>query len=185
MCDFHSTAWRLLGQEIQCAHLPSNSHSESIEAAGWRVNEPNRTPFIFEAEWNGIGELPSDWGLIRNSGECPEKLTKRIRDHYAKLRDAISGGNHLTTYFSDVKKWHDVWSRAIENKVPVTLPSVFPGSIVLREGATLQADALTEVSGYIYVREGATLTAPKLEKSSSIDVQEGAKLIAPKLKRKI
>ena len=42
MCDFHSTAWRMSGQDIQVAHLPSNSHSGMIDAAGWRVNEPNR-----------------------------------------------------------------------------------------------------------------------------------------------
>ena len=49
MCDWHSTAWRLIGQEVQCAHKSNNSHAESIEEAGWRVNEPNRKTIIFEA----------------------------------------------------------------------------------------------------------------------------------------
>src|SRR5262245_54188892 len=58
MCDFHSTAWRLLGQTVEMCHLSCNSHSKAIEAAGWRVNKPNERVIVFEAEWSGKGGDP-------------------------------------------------------------------------------------------------------------------------------
>jgi RNase P/RNase MRP subunit p29 len=82
MCDFHSILGVALGDKFEIIHDPSNSHSGM---AGNLVNKPNRKPVIFEAEWNGEGEIPADGSLIRNSGECPERLTKRIRAHYLKL----------------------------------------------------------------------------------------------------
>lgn len=79
MCDFHSTAWRVLGQEIQMLHQSDNSHSNMIDKAGWRVNQPNRAPINFEAEWNCEGDMPKEGEFIRNFGECPELLVKKIR----------------------------------------------------------------------------------------------------------
>jgi hypothetical protein len=157
MCDFHSTAWRMIGQDIQCAHLPSNSHSESISAAGWRENEPNRATLIFEAEWSGEGELPSDSKLIRNFGECPEPMVKRIQEHYRRLKEAITTGKYLDTHFSDTKKWCDVWNVAIKNGAPVTLPAIFGGDLYVYGSAKL--DALTEVGGDLYVDGNAKLDA--------------------------
>jgi len=51
------------------------------------------------------------------------------------------------------------------------------GSIDVREGASLTANALTK-AGYVYVGEGASLTANALTKAGSIDVREGASLTA-------
>lgn len=52
--------------------------------------------------------------------------------------------------------------------------------IIVREGATLNAPNLTEVSGCVDVHEGGTLTAPNLtEVRGSVYVYEGATIIAP------
>src|SRR5579859_2435383 len=101
MCDFHSTIWRELGQEVQMFHLPSNSHSEMVQASSWRDNEPNRQTLIFEAEWNGQGEMPSPSRLIRNSGECPERVVNAIMRHYTKLSEALKFGKWFEKYFAD------------------------------------------------------------------------------------
>ena len=132
MCDFHSTCWRLLGQEIQVAHNQKNSHSGAIQEAGWRENEPNRRINVFEAEWNGIGEMPPDSKLIRNSDECPEKLVKAIRSHYIKLNEALTTGKHVLAggYFSS-EKWLDVLVAAVANGMSVAFPERVGGSLYL------------------------------------------------------
>ena len=108
MCEFHSTAWRVIGQDIQMAHLPANSHSEMIEAAGWRVNEPNRQAVVFEAEGTCEADVK-----IRQMEECPEKLVAAIKRHYRKLEKCQENGEGLRDgeYFSDSQKFSDVWSR--------------------------------------------------------------------------
>ena len=153
----------MIGQDIQCAHLPSNSHSESISAANWRENEPNRQTIIFEAEWSGSGDQPSDSVLIRNIGECPEPLVKRIREHYRRLKEAITTGKYLDTHFADTKKWCDVWNTAIKNGAPVTLPAIFEGSLYVYGSAKLDAPALTQVGGDLRVYSSAKLDAPALK----------------------
>ena len=132
MCDFHSTCWRLLGQEIQVAHNQKNSHSGAIQEAGWRENEPNRRINVFEAEWNGIGEMPPDSKLIRNSDECPEKLVKAIRSHYIKLNEALTTGKHVLAggYFSS-EKWVDVLSAVANRNMPVAFPEKVGGYLNL------------------------------------------------------
>lgn len=93
MCDFHSILGVALGENnFEIRHDKSNSHSGM---AGDIRNEPNRKTVIFEAEWNGQGDLPPDTKLIRNIGECPERLVKKIRDHYIKLKEALVNGKHL------------------------------------------------------------------------------------------
>jgi hypothetical protein len=173
MCDFHSTAWRLVGQDIQCAHLSTNSHSGMIKAAGWKENQPNRKIQIFEAEWDGVGDLPSDTRLIRNFGECPEKVRNQIRKHYQKLKEAITEGKHFDLYFADTEKWADVWNRAIANGVAVTLPKVFKGHLDVSGSAKLDAPALTEVGGSLDVSGSAKLDAPKLKRSDFFVPDQG------------
>ena len=110
MCNFHSTVWRLLGQEVQTAHTPDNSHTGMIEKAGWKVNQPNAAIVVFEAEWNGIGEVPPITKLIRNSGECPTQVERAVIEHYTKLRDFLASGKDWK-YFSVFEKYADVWAR--------------------------------------------------------------------------
>ena len=102
MCDFHSTAWRLIGQDVQMCHLPTNSHSEMIAEAKWRVNEPNRQIQVFEAEGTCEADVK-----IRQSGECPEKVMAAIKRHYRKLEECLKTGEGLRIgeYFSDTKKY--------------------------------------------------------------------------------
>ena len=186
MCDFHSTIWRLIGQDVQMFHLASNSHSEMVAASGWRENEPNRKVLVFEAEWNGAGEMPGDSRLVKsNFGECPDKVIKAIRKHCLKLKEALSEGKHFDKYFADAKVWGDVWTAAMRNGQNIDFSEVteFTVSIYVRQGATLTAPKLAK-SGSIDVQQGATLTAPELkEVSGSIYVRQGATLTAPKLKR--
>ncbi len=154
-----------------------------IEKAGWRVNEPNKKTVVFESEWDGEGDLPSATKLIRNHGDCPEQLEKRIVSHYRKLQEAIKDGKHLDSYFADTKKWADVWNKAIASGAPVTLPEVFEGDLYVSGSAKL--DALVKVGGYLYVYGSAKLDAPALkEVGGDLYVSGSAKLDAPKLKRK-
>ena len=200
MCNFHATVWRLFGQEIQMLHDGGNSHSNMIDTAKWRVNEPNRSVIIFEAEWNCEGEMPKDDKLIRNSDECPNTLLVAIRRHYQRVREAITTGRHLDTCFADTKKWDDVWCKAIAEGVAVTLPAVFEGNLDVYGSAQLDApaltkvggyfdvdvsaklDALTEVGGYLVVSGSAKLDAPALTKVGGyLFVDGSAKLDAPAL----
>ena len=193
----------MIGQDIQVAHLASNSHSEMIKSAGWRDNEPNRKILVFEAEWNGEGELPPDTKLIRNCGECPEKVKSRIKAHYQKLKEALETGRHLDGYFADADKWGDILTEAMNRGHAFDFSKVVSlgGTVYVREGATFTAPVLTkcgtvdvrkgatftapvlpEVSGYVDVREGATFTAPVLtEVSGYVNVMEGATFTAPVL----
>ncbi|MDB6027545.1 MAG: hypothetical protein JWM68_3768 [Verrucomicrobiales bacterium] len=165
MCDFHSTAWRLLGQEIQMAHDPNNSHSDMIDKAGWRVNQPHRPIVIFEAEWSGDGDVPSNGSLIRNSGECPEKLVAAIRRHYEKLKEAISEGKHLGTYFQEFEKYSDVWARVKALPEGVTFPAKcdyldLSSLTSLPEGVTFPAKCdYLDLRSLTSLPEGVTLPA--------------------------
>ena len=167
MCDFHSILGVAIGNEFTIHHDPDNSHSK-MGARLNLLNKPNRQPVIFEAEWNGEGDVPSDTILIRQCGECPKPLAKRIRAHYHKLKEALTEGKHLGKkgYFSNHEKYADVWTAAMSRGHMPDFSEVetFSGSVDVREGATLTAPALAEVSGSVVVREGATLTAPKLKR---------------------
>ena len=163
MCNFHSVLGIALSDKLEICHLPSNNHVDMAANCGHRglKNKPNRRPVIFEAEWDGKGPLPPDSVLIRQCDECPERLKNMIRSHYEKLKEALTGGKHLTPdgYFGDTLKYADVWSAAIEAGVPVTLPAVFRGDLDVAGAATLDAPALTEVGGDLVVHDSAHLVA--------------------------
>jgi hypothetical protein len=204
MCDFHSTAWRMLGQDIQVCHLPNNSHSEMIEAAGWKDNQPNRQTVVFEAEWSGEGKLPEAGAIIRNSGECPERLTRSIMSHYRKLKEALSEGKHLGRdgYFRDHKTWADVWRSAMHNGHMPDFTDVkeFSGYVNIEQGGSLTAPVLAKCGdvsiaqggsltapvlakcGYVSIAQGGSLTAPVLAKCGCVSIAQGGSLTAPKLK---
>ena len=111
MCDFHSTAWRLVGQDVQMCHLPSNSHSEMIDAAKWRVNEPNKRAVVFEAEWDCQGEIPAVAKLLKhNASECPPQVERAVVKYYKALQECILNGDHWKD-FSEFVKFSDVWAR--------------------------------------------------------------------------
>jgi hypothetical protein len=138
MCDFHSTAWRLIGEAPQMCHTPDNAHGKMIEAAGWKNNEhaPAISATVFEAEWDGKGQLPPDGRLVRNSGECPEKLMAAIRRHYEKLHDFLESGKDWK-YFCDFAKWADVWGSLKSLPDNVQFPDSIDGNLYLRSLASL------------------------------------------------
>ena len=83
-----------------------------------------RPTTTFEAEWDGCGDLPSDTKLIRNFRECPERLVKKIRDHFIKLKEALRSSKHLSKggYFSDYEKYSDVFAKLTSLPENVTFP---------------------------------------------------------------
>ena len=166
MCDFHSTVWRLIGQDVQTFHLPTNSHSEMVNAAGWRENEPNRKTVVFESEWNGDGEVPDINKLLKNNAsECPAQVERAVIKYYRTLKAAITPGGKFDKIFSDPQKFQDVWEAA------------------MKAGCSLDFGKIEKFNGYVGVHQGATLTAPALAEADSVDVHQGATLTAPKLKR--
>ena len=151
MCNFHSTAWRMIGQDIQMCHLPTNSHSKMIEAAGWRENEPNRVTLVFEAEGTSENNVK-----IRQSNECPEKVMVAIRKHYRRLADCVSTGVGVRVgeYFADIEKWSDVWSSLTSLPEKMTWPQTISGSLDLRSLTSLPENMTwpQTIGGSLYLR---------------------------------
>ena len=131
MCNFHSICGRMNGDVAELLHDPSNSHSGMISTAKWRDNKPNEIIRVFEAEWGGRGKFPSDSQLIRNADDCPERLKKKILEHYSKLQEFISSGKHLA-YFEDCEKYADVWPCLTSLPDNVKFPETINGSLYLR-----------------------------------------------------
>lgn len=158
MCDFHSVLGVALGDNnYELWHEPGNSHSNMAERLR---NLPNRQPIIFEAEWDGVGELPPNNRLIRNFSERPEELVTRIRLHYVRLKQAITEGRHFDHYFGDTEKWSDVWNQAIHNGICIQLPTIFEGDLHIYEWSSAGASALATVGGNLRVYGTASLDAP-------------------------
>ncbi len=184
MCDFHSILGiHLGGDSYEIRHDASNSHSGM---AGRLENKPNRRCVIFEAECSAEKLLKTEdidsvkSSIIRNFGECPEPLVRKIVNHYRKVKEALTDGRHLDGYFNDTKKFSDVWNAAIARGIPVTLPEVFEGNLAVSGSAKL--DALTKVGGNLAVYGFAKLDAPALnEVGGDLDVYGSAKLDAPAL----
>src|SRR5688572_29293411 len=88
MCDFHSCCVRRDGA---LAHIPGNSHSGAVAAAGWRENDQMadfRGAFFVEAEWNGEGIFPGVDKIVR--GPVNEKQRKVIEAHYTALANLLA-----------------------------------------------------------------------------------------------
>ena len=154
MCDFCSTSWRMVGQSVQMCHEPGNSHAGAISAAGWPVNQPNRVPTIFEAEWDGsTPDIPD--GCVRNWEGCPEAVLIAIRRLYRQLHEALTESKHLAHggVFGDLGRWSDVWARVKTLPAGVRLPKHIDGDLELRrltawpEGVRLPE----HIGGYLYL----------------------------------
>jgi hypothetical protein len=187
MCDFHSILGVAIGDDYEIRHDADNSHSNM---AGRIENKPNRRPVIFEGECSAekllrcsdIEAIKSS--IIRNFGECPELLVRKMVSHYQKVKEALTDGSHLAPdgYFGDTKKYADVWNAAINRNVPVTLPAIFGGDLFINSSAKLDAPALAEVGGYLYINSSAKLDAPALaEVGGDLSINSSAKLDAPAL----
>ena len=208
MCDFHSIVVRRDGA---VAHVASNSHSEAVNAAGWRENDSmadKRGPFFVECEWNGQGVFPGVDKITR--GEFNEKQRKVIELHYGNLalllnEPAVNGERMLTGKgcFSDEGyadlRWktllHDACPKPLSDKLAITLlhaqgevvKSLHPkitgiaGNFSITEGYKVTAPVLAKC-GYVYVSENATFTAPVLAECGNVDVHKKGGFTAPKLK---
>ena len=132
-------------------HLPNNSHAEMIEKAGWKANEPLRKVVVFEAEWDGQGEIPSAAKLLKNNvSECPVQVERAIVKYYGKLKGFLETGRDWK-FFGDLAKFADVWQR-----LKVLPPGVvFPkecGSLDLRGLTSLpQGVVFPKECGYLYL----------------------------------
>ena len=183
MCDFHSIIGLSLGEDhFEVRHTRDNSHATM--RAGCE-NEPNRKVVVFECEWNLEGEMPPPDKLIRNIGECPERLVKMITRHYAAAQKAVTTGEGLNQngIFSDQRKWTDLYQAAMRRGSPVELVGEFPGYVIVKQGGTLNVPALESVAGDVRVAQGGTLNAPALTKAGYVIVAQGGTLNAPKLNR--
>ena len=91
-------------------------------------------------------------------------MVKKIVTHYKCVKEALTDGRHLTKtgYFADTKKFSDVWNKAIELGIKVTLPEVFVGDLVVYALSDLDATALAKVGGNLVVYESADLDATAL-----------------------
>ena len=168
MCDFHSILGIAIGENYELRHDSTNSHSDM---AGSLENKPNRKPIIFEVECSAeklaacssVDDIKSS--IIRNFGECPPPLVLKIVRHYQFVKEALVDGRHLCDggYFSDTKKYSDVWCKAIALGVHVTMPAVFDGNLYVYGSAKLDAPELKEVGGNLYVSGSAKLDAPLLK----------------------
>ena len=185
MCDFHSILGVAIGDTYEIRHDSSNSHAGM---AGKLENKPNRKPVMFEAEASAeklltcvaVDDIKSS--IIRNYGECPEQLVRKIVAHYQKLKEALTDGSHLESYFAE-DKYCDVWNKVIEGGIAVTLPATFRGNLAVSGSAKLDATALTEVGGNLTVYGSDKLA--KLDALTKVGgnlaVSGSAKLDAPEL----
>ena len=186
MCDFHSILGVAIGDTYEIRHDSSNSHAGM---AGKLENKPNRKPVMFEAEASAeklltcvaVDDIKSS--IIRNYGECPEQLVRKIVAHYQKLKEALTDGSHLESYFAE-DKYCDVWNKVIERGgIAVTLPATFRGNLAVSGSAKLDATALTEVGGNLTVYGSDKLA--KLDALTKVGgnlaVSGSAKLDAPEL----
>lgn len=158
---FHKTVWRMIGTGIQHLHDGSSSHSAMIAKAGWRENEPNRKTLNFEADWDMMATamLPPN-RLIRGHHECPERLERRIVEHYNRVFEAVVEGRHLDGYFKNSKQWGDVWEAAANRGVSIAIPSTMENA--LRIYGHVRLLDLENLTGSLYVLPGATFEAPNL-----------------------
>ena len=136
MCDFHSILGIAIGNNYSIRHDASNSHSGM---AGKLENKPNRKTVIFEVECSeekllatkDISTIASS--IIRNFGECPEKLVCKIVNHYQQVKMALTDGVGLSPsgYFKDVEKYGDVYFHAINRGIICEIPKEVGGNLDL------------------------------------------------------
>ena len=206
MCDFLSIIVRHDGK---IGHTPSNSHSETVKALGWRENDDlhrDEKRFV-EVEWNCEGEFPGADKISR--GEINEKQRKAIECFYgnaAKLlaepekhaeRMLFGRGYFLDDSFADIR-WrvliHPKCPHHVADKLAVLalhangerVKSLHPkitkldGNLAIEDGYEVGAPALTEVGGYLAVSGSAKLDA-LVKVGGYLAVSSSAKLDAPAL----
>lgn len=204
MCDFHSIVVRADGAK---AHIPSNSHSGAVAAAGWRENEPHREKFFVECEWSGVGEYPGAEKITR--GDINEKQRKVIDTHYTALSKLLSdpkkhsdrmlfgAGIFSGDQYADIR-WRVLIHPDRPNNLATKLVTMrlhsngekiksfdpritsLEGNLLIEDGYEICAPALTKVGGDLAVHGSSKLDA-LVEVGGYLDVYGSAKLDAPAL----
>jgi len=185
MCDFLSIIVRHDGK---IGHIPSNSHSETVKATGWRENDDlHRDEKRFtEAEWNCEGEFPGADKISR--GEINEKQRKSIECFYGNAAKLLAEPEKHAErmlfgrgYFSDDRFADIRWRVLIHHKCPQGVAdklaalalhangngvkSLHPkitnlaGNLAVEDGCEVNAPALTEIGGSLYVYGSAKCDA--------------------------
>ena len=210
MCDFLSIIVRHGGK---IGHIPSNSHSATVRALGWRENDDahrDEKRFV-EVEWNCEGQFPGADKISR--GEINEKQRKAIECFYgnaAKLlvepekhaeRMLFGRGYFSDDRFADIR-WrvliHPKCPQRVADKLAVIalhangerVKSLHPkitkldGNLVVEDGCEVNAPLLAEIGGNLDLYGSAKFNAPLLaEIGGSLYVSGSAKFDAPLLKR--
>ena len=190
MCDFLSIIVRHDGK---IGHTPSNSHSETVKAFGWRENDdPHRDEKRFiEAEWNCEGRFPGADKISR--GEINEKQRKAIECFYGNAAKLLAEPEKHAErmlfgrgYFSDDRFADMRWRVLIHPKCPHHVADKLAVLALHTNGDRVKSlhPKITNLAGNLVVEDGYEVNAPVLtEIGGNLCVCGSAKFDAPVLKR--
>jgi hypothetical protein len=189
MCDFHSIAVRRDGA---VAHIPGNSHSGAVKAAGWTendsVSEMRGVPRFNEAEWNGDGKFPGVDSITRGCSSLTEKQRSVIEGHYTALASLLSNpeehaermlfgsGIFAGDEYADIR-----WRVLIHPSCPKRVADKLVKLPLHANGERIKSfdPRITELSGNLAVEDGYEISAPALTKvGGDLYVDGSAKLDA-------
>lgn len=167
MCDRYSCIVRVDG-EIR--HLPTNSHSEMVETAGWKENTDLHTRFV-EAEWDGQGEYPGAEKICRD--ELNDKQRKAVDRVYRALALVIDDpAKHaaklcLNGGIFEAEEWADLrFDIACDPRTPAAVTKNLCKTVlhcVSMPSGPLPA-ALAHVGGNLYLNDYAHPLPAALQK---------------------
>lgn len=108
MCHFHSICVNVTDEKNgDICHVPSNSHSEAIQSAGWPENRGSTINFL-ELEHDG-STLPTDFSTLVRYPSNPDHATnaaiKAGMNHYTQLYYALRGDSTALDYFASDTYW--------------------------------------------------------------------------------
>jgi hypothetical protein len=175
MCDFHSIAIRADGA---IAHIPENSHSGAVKAAGWAENSPHKRPVFIEAEWNGRGEYPGADKICRVPDG--EKLTAKQREvcdrHYKHLAAIMCGKpTKAAVVYFDRPEYSDVALERIKAALPAET-----GYLFARLNSEVGGEFSARVSAEFKVGADLSLLWPKFSLWLLTDAKAGVIRFAKK-----
>ena len=190
MCDFLSIIVRHDGK---IGHIPSNSHSETVKALGWRENDDlhrDEKRFV-EVEWNCEGEFPGADKISRgeiNESEINEKQRKAIECFYGNAAKLLAEPEKHAErmlfgrgYFSDDRFADMRWRVLIHPKCPHHVADKLAVLALHTNGERVKSlhPKITNLAGNLAVEDGYEVNAPALaEIGGNLDVSGSAKFDA-------
>jgi hypothetical protein len=191
MCDFLSIVVRRDGA---VAHVPQNSHSGAVQAAGWRENDQMadmRGPFFVEAEWNPDQEkFPGVDKVYHSTSGINEKQRKAIEGFYLNAqklfqdpeghaeRMCLGDGCFAGEDFADIR-WHVL----VGGKCPKRLELRLAATPLYANGELIRSwpPGANLIGGNVVIAENCQVTAPALTKSGNVVIAENCQVTAPAL----